>query len=63
MRLVTNTGGNQTDYHVYYPFGEEATPFDLNADRMQFTGHERDLNSQSGTNPSADDLDYTHGGL
>jgi RHS repeat-associated protein len=60
VRLVTNTGGNQTDYHVYYPFGEEATPFDLNADRMQYTGHERDLNSQAGTNPSADDLDYMH---
>jgi RHS repeat-associated protein len=60
VRLVTNTAGTQTDYHVYYPFGEEATPFDANADRMQFTGHERDLNSQTGTNPSADDLDYMH---
>jgi RHS repeat-associated protein len=27
---------------------------------MQFTGHERDLNAQTGTNPSADDLDYMH---
>ena len=60
VRLVTNTVGSQTDYHVYYPFGEEATPFDLNADRMQFTGHERDLNAQTGANPSADDLDYMH---
>jgi RHS repeat-associated protein len=60
VRLVTNTSGAQTDYHVYYPFGEEATPFDSNADRMQFTGHERDLNAQTGANPSADDLDYMH---
>ena len=60
VRLVTNTAGTPTDYHVYYPFGEEATPFDSNADRMQFTGHERDLNAQTGANPSADDLDYMH---
>lgn len=60
VRLVTNSGGAQTDFHVYYPFGEEATAFDPNADRMQFTGHERDVNSQAGTNPSADDLDYMH---
>jgi RHS repeat-associated protein len=60
VRLVTNTAGTQTDYHVYYPFGEEATPFDLNADRMQFTGHERDLSSQAGANPAGDDLDYMH---
>jgi RHS repeat-associated protein len=59
-RLVTNTAGNQTGYHVYYPFGEEATPFDATVDRMQFTGHERDVNSQTGTNPFADDLDYMH---
>jgi RHS repeat-associated protein len=60
VRLVTNTAGTQTDFHVYYPFGEEASPFDANADRMQFTGHERDTNSQTGTNPAADDLDYMH---
>jgi len=60
VRLVTNTAGTQTDYHVYYPFGEEATAFDPNADRMQFTGHERDVNSQAGTSPSADDLDHMH---
>ena len=60
VRLATNTAGTPTDYHVYYPFGEEATPFDSNADHMQFTGHERDLNAQTGANPSADDLDYMH---
>jgi RHS repeat-associated protein len=56
-RLVTNAGGNQTAYHVYYPFGEEATAFDPNTDRMKFTGHERDLGSLAGTD---DDLDYMH---
>ena len=60
MASKVNTAGAQPDYHVYYPFGEEATAFDINADRMQFTGHERDLNSQTGTSPSADDLDYMH---
>ncbi len=59
-RLVTNSAGNQTGYHVYYPFGEEATAFDPTIDRMQFTGHERDLNSMAGGNPFADDLDYMH---
>jgi RHS repeat-associated protein len=59
-RLVTNSAGNQTGYHAYYPFGEEATAFDLTVDRMQFTGHERDVNSQAGTNPFGDDLDYMH---
>jgi RHS repeat-associated protein len=59
-RLVTNTAGNQTGYHAYYPFGEEATPFDATIDRMQFTGHERDVNSQAGATPFADDLDSMH---
>jgi RHS repeat-associated protein len=63
VRLVTNTAGTQTGYHVYYPFGEEATAFDAGADPMQFTGHERDLNAQTGGNPSADDLDYMHARL
>ena len=59
-RLVTNSAGNLSGYHVYYPFGEEATPFDATMDRRQFTGHERDLNSMGGANPFADDLDYMH---
>jgi RHS repeat-associated protein len=59
-RLVTNTAGNQVGYHVYYPYGEEATPFDASVDKMQFTGHERDLGSTSGVNATADDLDYMH---
>jgi RHS repeat-associated protein len=59
-RLVTNNAGFQVNYHVYFPFGEEATAFDPSTDRMKFTGHERDLASLSGTNPTADDLDYMH---
>ncbi|MFL6193889.1 MAG: RHS repeat-associated core domain-containing protein, partial [Thermoanaerobaculia bacterium] len=59
-RLVTNTAGNQSGYHVYYPYGEEATPFDATVDRMQLTGHERDTNSLAGANPLGDDLDYMH---
>jgi RHS repeat-associated protein len=59
-RLVTNNAGFQVNYHAYFPFGEEATAFDPSTDRMKFTGHERDLASLSGTNPTADDLDYMH---
>ena len=56
-RLITNRNGAQTAYHVYYPFGEEATPFNQDTERMKFTGHERDLASVAG---SGDDLDYMH---
>lgn len=56
-RLITNSGGFQTAYHVYYPFGEEATAFNQDAEQMKFTGHERDLASLAG---AGDDLDYMH---
>lgn len=56
-RLVTNSGGAQVAFHAYYPFGEEATAFNQDAERMKFTGHERDLNSTGG---AGDDLDYMH---
>jgi RHS repeat-associated protein len=56
-RLITNGSGIQTAYHVYYPFGEEATAFNQDAERMKFTGHERDLNSLLG---AGDDLDSMH---
>ena len=56
-RLVTNAAGVQTAYHVYYPFGEEATAFNQDTERFKFTGHERDLASPSG---AGDDLDYMH---
>ncbi len=56
-RLITNAAGAQTAYHAYYPFGEEATAFNQDAEQMKFTGHERDLASLAG---SGDDLDYMH---
>ncbi|MES1244022.1 MAG: RHS repeat-associated core domain-containing protein [Acidobacteriota bacterium] len=56
-RLITNPGGFQVAYHVYYPFGEEATAFNQDAEQMKLTGHERDLASPAG---AGDDLDYMH---
>ena len=56
-RLITNALAQQVAYHVYYPFGEEATAFNQDAERMKFTGHERDLASLAGP---GDDLDYMH---
>ena len=56
-RLVTNAFGTQVAYHVYYPFGEEATFFNQDGERMKLTGHERDLHSTAGP---GDDLDYMH---
>ncbi len=44
-------------YHVYFPFGEEATNPNQDSERMKFTGHERDSNNASTT---MDDLDYMH---
>src|SRR6185295_12256651 len=40
-----------------YPFGEEATAFNQDTERLKFTGHERDLASLAGP---GDDLDYMH---
>ena len=56
-RLITRAGGERVAYHVYYPFGEEATAFNQDSERMKFTGHERDLASVVG---AGDDLDYMH---
>jgi RHS repeat-associated protein len=56
-RLITNGTGQQAAYHVYYPFGEEATGVNQDAERMKFTGHERDLGVLGN---AADDLDYMH---
>ena len=56
-RLITRASGYPAGYHVYYPFGEEATAFNQDAERMKFTGHERDLASLGG---AGDDLDYMH---
>ncbi|HEY0781755.1 MAG TPA: RHS repeat-associated core domain-containing protein [Thermoanaerobaculia bacterium] len=56
-RLITDQNGIKVAYHLYYPFGEEATAFNQDTERMKFTGHERDLASLAGT---GDDLDYMH---
>jgi RHS repeat-associated protein len=48
--------GSET-YHLYYPFGEEATAFNQDTIRAKFTGHERDLGNLGG---AGDDLDYMH---
>jgi RHS repeat-associated protein len=42
--------------HAYFPFGEEVTSPGQNAERMKFTGHERDLGGAG----LEDDLDYMH---
>jgi RHS repeat-associated protein len=56
VRLVTDAAGNQVAFHRYYPFGKEQTALQ-EADRMKFTGHERDLANVVG---DGDDLDYMH---
>ncbi len=56
-RLITDQNHSQVAYHAYFPFGEEATAFNQDAERMKFTGHERDLASTAG---AGDDLDYMH---
>jgi RHS repeat-associated protein len=59
-RLITSTAASPLGYHLYYPFGEEVTSSLQDAEKLKFTGHERDLNAQSGGNPAGDDLDYMH---
>jgi RHS repeat-associated protein len=56
-RAITSASGALLSYHAYYPFGQEATSPTQDAERMKFTGHERDLASLAGT---ADDLDSMH---
>jgi RHS repeat-associated protein len=53
-RLITNATGHQVAFHTYYPFGEEATAPNQDAERLKFTGHERDFLSPAG---AGDDLD------
>ncbi|MDX1999251.1 MAG: RHS repeat-associated core domain-containing protein, partial [Thermoanaerobaculia bacterium] len=55
-RLATGNGGTTLAYHAYFPFGEEVTNPGQNAQRMKFTGHQRD-NVGGGL---TDDLDYMH---
>jgi RHS repeat-associated protein len=57
IRLTTNSSGSQVALHTYLPFGQEATSPTQDAERMKFTGQERDLRDPSNT---TDDLDYMH---
>jgi len=56
-RLITDQNGTKDAYHAYYPFGEEATFWNQDSERMKFTGHERDFYDPAG---DGDDLDYQH---
>jgi RHS repeat-associated protein len=56
-RLITSSTAQVLAYHVYFPFGQEATPFAQDTQPMKFTGHERDLHNLAG---AEDDLDYLH---
>jgi RHS repeat-associated protein len=56
-RLITNSAKQQVAFHAYYPFGEEATAFNQDTERMKFAGQERDLASLAG---AGDDLDFLH---
>lgn len=54
-RLITNNAGQVYALHNYLPFGEEATHPSQDAERLKFTGHERDFNYEGGHT-----LDYMH---
>lgn len=56
-RLITGTGGAYRSYHLYHPYGAEATAFNQDAERLKFTAHERDLGNLGS---AADDIDYMH---
>ena len=56
-RLVTGTGGAFRAYHLYHPYGAEATAISQDTERMKFTAHERDMGVAGS---AADDLDYMH---
>jgi RHS repeat-associated protein len=56
-RLVTDGTGHRLAIHTYWPFGPEAAGSETGAERLKFTGHERD--SSPATSPGLD-LDYMH---
>ncbi|MCL4836594.1 MAG: hypothetical protein KJ058_01325 [Thermoanaerobaculia bacterium] len=56
-RLLTNHRAERLAQPKYYPFGEEITVNSQVAERLKFTGHERDT---LGSPEVADDLDYMH---
>lgn len=60
VRQVTNASAGVSSYHVYYPYGREATSFSQTTERIRFTGHERDLRPSTIPASPNDDLDYMH---
>jgi RHS repeat-associated protein len=54
-RVITNTSGVPLSKHNYLPFGEEASNPNQDAEKLKFTGHERDSYNYPG-HP----LDYLH---
>lgn len=56
-RLITGLNGAYRAYHVYHPYGAEATWIGQDAERLKFTAHERDLGNLGS---AADDVDYMH---
>jgi len=57
--VLTNATGLFVSTHTYFGFGEEivAARGGVDSEKMVFTGHERDFNSNAGP---GDDLDYMH---
>ncbi len=55
-RLITDRDGFRVALHSYWPFGRETDDSDRDAERMKFTGHERDAIADS----PGFDLDYMH---
>ena len=56
-RSISDASGAQVSYHEYFPFGMELTAPDQDEESIRFTGHERDLLTEPG---SEFDLDYMH---
>jgi RHS repeat-associated protein len=60
-RLISGQDKSRKAYHVYYPYGREATSRTQDTERLKFTGHERDFQTEGQiANTEADDLDYMH---
>jgi RHS repeat-associated protein len=60
-RLISDQDKTRKAYHVYYPYGREATSRTQDTERLKFTGHERDFQTEGQlANSEADDLDYMH---
>jgi RHS repeat-associated protein len=55
-RVVSDAYGYRLNTHTYWPFGLEADGSEPDAERMKFTGHERDT---AGLTPGFE-LDYMH---